>query len=103
MTQSQSPRNDEARMTKEPSRSTVFGNWSLGNSFVIRTWDLVILSRQERLERAFVATRRARPAEMLPDHHQLRVIILPVIQPRRAGLLIQRRFAKRFQFIVAVG
>ena len=50
--------------------------------------------RQEWLERALVATRSSFPAKMFPDHHQLRVIILPVIQARRARFLVQRRFTK---------
>jgi hypothetical protein len=34
---------------------------------------------------------------MLAHHHQLGVVILPIIQPRRAGRLIQCRLAKQFQ------
>jgi hypothetical protein len=38
-------------------------------------------ARQQRLERTLLALRRAQPAKTLLDHHQLRAIILPVVQP----------------------
>jgi hypothetical protein len=57
--------------------------------------------RQQRLEGAGLATGRAQPAEMFSHHYQLRMIVLPVIEPGHTGFLIQRRFAKQFQFVVA--
>jgi len=64
-------------------------------ALVIRILTLVIsFLREQRPERALVTTRLACPAKMFSHHHQLRVIILPVIQPRCTGFLVQRRLAQ---------
>src|ERR1019366_3865237 len=56
---------------------------------------------QQRSERALRAPRLARAAEVLPYDNQLRMEVLPVIQPPPAGLLVQRRFAQALQVFVA--
>ncbi len=46
-------------------------------------------SRQEWLERALLAQRLARATEMFADHDQLRMKVLPVIEPLEARLLVE--------------
>ena len=59
------------------------------------------ISGQQRSQGAICAPWPARAAEVLPDDDQLRMKVLPVIEPLPAGLLIQRRFAQALQVFVA--
>src|SRR5437762_7180815 len=55
----------------------------------------ILPARQQRLERALLAERLARAAEAFSDHHQLSVVILPIVEAFGGWLFVQRLLAKR--------
>ncbi len=64
--------------------------------------ELIFHFWKQSFERTLVPARRTGPAEVLAHHDKLRVVILPVVQSSRPALLIQCRFAKRFQPMVTI-
>src|SRR5919108_4130836 len=56
---------------------------------------------QQRFERTALAQRRVGSTEMLADHDQLRVVVLPVMQSSGERFLVQRGFAPIFQLLIS--
>src|SRR6266702_1921509 len=64
-------------------------------------WKPVLLhARQQRFERALGTERVAGAAEMFSNHHELGVVVLPIVESTVRRWPVQRRLAHGFQIVI---
>ena len=81
------------RGSSDPQRYQTRGRSNAEHGASPRLW-------QQWRERAMFAIRISRSAIVFPDHHELRVEILPVVQTFRFPCLVERSLAERLERVV---